>query len=396
MKGTFVALFLAVSALTHAQTVKLTLEDLLSQGAPGFGRAMVLSPDGKQFATLEKGQIALVPANGGAGVPITSSKGGKSELSWSPDGSKVAYVSGGDIWVVSTSGGEPKQLTSGPVGPGDPRGATDHFPRWNPQGRWILFESGRRGWNELHVVSEDGKTKNYLAATELYEGRDRIGEQDGDAVSSDRFDPNPSWSPDGTRVSYTERSRQFFSGKLKILPFDQKSGQKGGEAIDLYVAKNDRGGAWAINTAAWSPDSKTLAVVLQETGWDKIFLIPAVGGKPKQLTKGESEDETPVYSPDGKSLAIVSNRNSPEERHVWIVPLSGGAPRRLTNLTGIEGAPHWTPDSQRIYFSRGTVFDSPALYAASAAGSTEPHAFRSGARFQVQPNGCGRSGGGAF
>ncbi len=71
------------------------------------------------------------------------------------------------------------------------------------------------------------------------------------------------------------------------------------------------GGAWAVNTAAWSPDSKTLAVVLQETGWEKVFLIPAAGGKAKQLTTGEWEDETPVYAPNGKWIAVVSNRNLP-------------------------------------------------------------------------------------
>lgn len=113
-----------------------------------------------------------------------------------------------------------------------------------------------------------------MATTEIYTGPDVIANtaaDHGDAVSSDRFDPNPSWSPDGTRVSYTERSRQFFSGKLKVLAFDQQTGTAG-TTIDLYTAKNDPGGAWAINTAAWSPHSKTLAVVLQESGWDNIWL----------------------------------------------------------------------------------------------------------------------------
>jgi hypothetical protein len=58
--------------------------------------------------------------------------------------------------------------------------------------------------------------------------------------------PRPAWSPDGTRISYTERSREFFSGKLKVLPFDQKTGKPAsGPALDIYVAKNDPGGAWA-------------------------------------------------------------------------------------------------------------------------------------------------------
>jgi dipeptidyl aminopeptidase/acylaminoacyl peptidase len=360
-----------------SQVRPITLQDLVS-GPVGFRRDSVLAPDGKHFAVIDKGQIALLPVEGGAAVPITSTSGAKSEISWSHDSRKLAYVSDGDVWEVSVSGGETKQLTSGPIGPGDPRGATDHFPLWNPDGKWILFQSGRKGWNELYIVSEDGKTKNYVAATEIYSGADQIGNavaDHGDAVSSDRFDPNPAWAPDGKSISYTERSRQFFSGKLKVISFDVSTGTARGLAKDLYVAKNDRGGAWAINTAAWAPDSKALAVVLQETGWDKVFLIPAAGGNPRQLTSGESEDEDPVYSPDGKLIAIVSNRGIAEERHIWIVPVNGGAPWRLTHLDGIESSPQWSPDSMTIYFSRATSLRAASMYSALAHGSGEPHLF---------------------
>jgi dipeptidyl aminopeptidase/acylaminoacyl peptidase len=366
-KFTALLLILAASPLM-AQSAHITLEDLITT-APS--RPGVLSPDGKNFAVIQKGQIALEAAAGGPVIPVTTTSGAKSEVSWSPDSSKLAYVSQGDIWVVSASGGEPTQLTDGPAGPGDPRGATDHLPKWNPKGKWILYESGRKGWNELWVVSEDGKTKNDLAPAEIYTGEDATNNPSpdhGDAVSSDRFAPNPAWSPDGTRISYTERSRPYFSGKLKVFAFDQASGKAKGSARDIYVASNDRGGAWAIDTAAWSPDSKTLAVVLQETGWDKVFLIPASGGKPKQLTKGESEDETPVYSPDGKSIAIVSNREFAEEHHIWIVSLNGSKPRRLTHLAGVESDPQWSPDGTTIYFQRGTALRSPATYTAATNG----------------------------
>jgi dipeptidyl aminopeptidase/acylaminoacyl peptidase len=365
----FAALLLFVAALpSFAQKTRITLEDLVNvvRDRPG-----VLSPDGRNFAIIDKGQVALQPVTGGPSHPVTSTIGSKSEVSWSPDSKKLAFVSKGSIWVVSASDGEPLQITDGIAGPGDPRGAADHLPKWNPKGKWILYESGRTGSNELWVVTEDGKEKNNLAPLEVYTGEDATNNPSpdhGDAVSSDRFAPNPAWSPDGTRVSYTERSRPYFSGKLKILAFDQTTGRANEPALDVYVAKNDTGGAWAVNTAAWSPDGKTLAVVLQETGWDKVFLIPAIGGKPRQLTKGESEDETPTYSPDGKSIAIVSNRDSPEEHHIWIIPANGSAPRRLTHLSGIEADPQWSPDGQTIYFQRGTVFRAPSTYAAAIHG----------------------------
>jgi dipeptidyl aminopeptidase/acylaminoacyl peptidase len=353
----------------------ITLQDLVSLN-PAAGQSGALSPDGKHFALVQKGQITLLPVSGGEAVPLTSTPGPKSEVSWSPDSQKLAFVSQGQIWVVSVSGGEPVKLTNDPAGPGDPRGATDHLPRWNPKGKWILYESGRRGWNQLYVVSEDGKTENLIASTEIYTGNDVIANtapDHGDAVSSDRFAPNPAWSPDGTRISYTERSRQFFSGKLNIVAFDQSAGNPSGSPHTLYTAKNDSGGAWAVNTAAWSPDSKTLAVVLQETGWDKLFLIPASGGKPRQLTTGTGEDETPVYAPNGKWIAIVSNRDLPEQRHIWIVPVDGTKPWQLTHLDGVENDPQWSRDSSVVYFSQGTALGSPATYVASINGHEAAH-----------------------
>ena len=354
------------------QTPRLTMEDLLS-ASTGRGGAGVLSPDGSHFVMQEHGQIALLSTSGGAAVALTSTPPAKSEPSWSPDGQYIVFVSEGDIWTVPVTGGEPKRLTHDPAGPGDPRGATDHRPHWNPKGTWILYESGQHGFNELCVIKEDGSQEHVVAASEIYKGHDALGasvSDHGDAVSSDRFDPAPAWSPDGTRISYTERSRTTFSGKLKVLRFDQVTGAAG-KAIDLYVAKNDPGGAWAINTAAWSPDSQTLVVVLQESGWDKLWLLRAAGGSPHPLTTGPGEDESPVFSPDGRFIAFSSNRDLPEERHLWVVPVTGGLPHRVTHVPGVEGAAQWSPDSRQIYFSRGSALRAPASYVALASGEGE-------------------------
>lgn len=372
-------LLLMLPTLLVAQTEKLTIDDILNVGIGGFGRGRggegQQTPDGKYTVVEERGQIALKPLDGSPEKMLTSSPDMTSEPELSPDGSEIAYISKGNVWVVAIAKGEPMQLTNDPAGSGDPRGATDHFPQWNPNGKWILYESGRKGFNELYAVSDNGKGVNLLAATELYYGKDVIGNtvaDRGDAVSSDRFDPRPSWSPYGTRVSYTERSREFFSGKLMILPFDQKTGRAAGPPLPIYVAKNDPGGAWAINTDTWSPDSTMLAVVLQETHWDKIWLIPATGGKPKELTFGPGEDEDPIYSPDGKWIAFESNRDLAEEKHFWVVPSAGGTAHRLTGLTGFESELRWSSDSQTIHFQWRSTLGATAAYVADIGGDSAP------------------------
>jgi dipeptidyl aminopeptidase/acylaminoacyl peptidase len=216
---------------------------------------------------------------------------------------------------------------------------------------------------------------NLLAAIEIYHGRDEIAvskPDHGDAVSSDRFDARPAWSPDGTRLSYTERSREFFSGKLNVLDFDAAAGRATGPAKTIYTAKNDPGGAWAVNTVAWSPDGSTFAVVLQESHWDKIWLIPSTGGTPKELTFGTGEDEEPVYAPDGKWIAFESNRSLAEQRNLWVVAASGGEPHRVTHLNGFESGPRWSADSKTLRFQWRSTLGASASYEVDPAGQSEP------------------------
>ena len=363
----------AVPAQQH-----LTLDDLLDTSPQPAG---LLSPDGLTFATIDRGQILLSPALNSStrahtiGVPATP----KSEIAWSPDSRQIAFISQGDVWIAPAMGSGPAtRLTHDPAGPGDPRGASDHHPLWNPHSNWILFQSGRHGFNELYVIRADGSAEHAVGATEIYTGSDALpthttAPDHGDAVSSDRFDPEPAWSPDGTRILYTERSRAHFSGRLLVLPFNPATGTVQSPTT-VYTAPNDPGGAWAINTAAWLPDNHQIVAVLQQSGWDKLWLFPASGGSPRPLTTGTGEDESPAVSPDGAAVAFVSNRDLPEERHIWIVPTAGGTPHRLSALPGIEATPQWTPDSHTIYFTRGTATEPPVPFSAriDQPGSAAP------------------------
>jgi dipeptidyl aminopeptidase/acylaminoacyl peptidase len=335
------SILIAVSALLTAQDRRLTLEDLLSPEPIGES---ALSPDGKTFAMVRNGQIVLMPAEGGWLQTLTSNAGGKAGLTWSPNGRSIAYASQGGIWVVPAAGGTPKRLTNAAAGSGDPRQASDRQPQYSPKGRWILFETGRRGHDSLMVVSEDGIVNDYLTASNA--------DEDG-----------PSWSPDGTRISYTERSREHFSGKLNTLKFDPEKGQAAGDPVTLYTAPTDRGGGWSIPKAQWSPDNRSLAVVLQESGWNNVYLIPSSGGAPKALTHGEWEDSNPTFSPDGKSLALVSNRSTAEQSHIWVVPMDGSPARihgAFTNPS-MDSAPLWSPDGNKIYFHHNAPDSSTDL-----------------------------------
>lgn len=327
----------------------LTLEDLLT--AEGIQQP-VLSPDGKWFALPWQGQIALVSTSGGWPIPLTTNAGGKNGLDWSPDGETLAYVSGGSIWSVPAAGGRPARLTDGERGAGDPRTAADRAPKWSPKGNWILFETGRKGNADLAVVSRDGRAQNLLSVS---------GADEGGAA----------WSPDGAHIAFVERSPDHFSGRLRVADFDETTGRLKDDGKVLYDAPADRGGGWSIRRIVWSPDGRQVAAILQESGWDKIYLIPVTGGLPRALTSGDGEDEAPAFSPDGKYVAFSSNRLLREERRIWLVSITGGTPRRLTKgLPGVERAPQWSPDGTKIYFTRNSALEPPSLAYATVEPAT--------------------------
>lgn len=109
-------------------------------------------------------------------------------------------------------------------------------------------------------------------------------------------------------------------------------------------------------SASLSPDGRQVAFCVKRVDRREnryvshLWLVPAKGGKPRQLTRGNVLDGSPAWSPDGRELAFVSDRG--EVSNVWVLPLEGGEPRAVTSL---EGGPvasiGWSPDGKEIVFA---------------------------------------------
>jgi len=73
-----------------------------------------------------------------------------------------------------------------------------------------------------------------------------------------------------------------------------------------------------------------------------IYLVPSSGGPSKQISDGLKQDEGPAWSPDGKTIAFVSNRGG--SRQIYLYDVATSTTRKLSNLQGGAGSVKWLPD----------------------------------------------------
>jgi len=125
----------------------------------------------------------------------------------------------------------------------------------------------------------------------------------------------------------------------------------------------------AINTVAdvqLSPDGSRAAYTLTEIAIDQdrynsaIWIVSTQGEDPHPFTQGAGRDFAPRWSPDGRWLAFLSDRDGGRAQ-LYLIPADGGEPHKLTALEHGAGAAVWSPDGRRIAFAARVPTELPPL-----------------------------------
>lgn len=246
----------------------------------------------------------------------------------SPEGKQVAYVitnynkatngRNDQIWLVSTTGGAARQLTTT---------GSNNTPRWSPDGTRLAFVSTRDGSPQVWILdlAHGGEAHK---VTSISTGASGIV-----------------WSPDGQNLL-------FSSDVYPECPDDNCNQQKAEAAESSRVKAKVATRLLYRHWNFWKDGTRT-----------HVFIVPASGGVAKDLTPGDwdappfaSGNQDPyVFSPDGKSVCYAKNTDDFEaastNSDLFVVPATGGEAKRVTgDNKGWDGSPLYSPDGRHLAY----------------------------------------------
>jgi Tol biopolymer transport system component/predicted Ser/Thr protein kinase len=278
------------------------------------------------------------------------------------------------------------QMGSGMVVAGEPRRLTAaaldaNYPTWMPDSREILFSAKGSLWRlnilaegspaRLPFVGEDGMMPVVSRAQpgrpsrlvyvrsfddfniwrlEISAPGAKASSAPVVAISSTRLDDMPQLSPDGRRVAFA--SDRGGLGGIWVSDPD------GSNAVQLAMMN-----AFATGYPHWSPNGRLIVFHSNLGGQADVYVIPAAGGKPRNLTPDPARDSFPSFSRDGKWIYFTSNRTG--ESRIWKIPASGGKAVMVTNNIGYT--PLESPDGAYLYYVE-SVFTPGALWRVPTSG----------------------------
>ncbi|HLG95812.1 MAG TPA: S9 family peptidase [Bryobacteraceae bacterium] len=319
-------------------------------------------------------------------------------VQFSPDGSRIAYTITrndgslrpfGQLWIMTLADRKSICLSAGDDPSGD--------PEWSPDGKWIAYSGHLGNQSGLIIARSDGSGKKYL------------GPLEGTNAPLPSTGKNIAWSPDSGKIAYVSaqpgpETADATGDPIVITRYLYKPTASEGNShfndnkrLHIFVAdvasatsRQLTSGTHYEHSIDWSPNGKEIAFVSnREPNEDQFFnydllTLDATTAEMRRLTATENAEYRPRWSPDGKTIAYEATKRgltdletTMEDTHIWLIGADGKNRRELTGaVDNRQGAAAWTDDGSAVLFTvqeRGSIH----LYRMPVAGG-QPTAIVSG------------------
>ena len=270
------------------------------------------SPDSKEVVYSMAGSLWRQKIDSTTALQLTDGPGYDYQPDWSPDGKNVVYVSyqkdAVELWLLDAASGKTMQLTSS--------GAVNVEPRWSPDGTRIAFVS--TSYNKrFHIFRADvreGKLEDIVRLT---------GETKSPLpryyYSAYDMEISPLWTRDGQEILFVS-NRGHIHG---TGGFWRMRAEPGAAAREIHYEETN----WRARPD-FSPDGSRM-VYSSYLGrqWHQLWVMPANGGDAFPISYGDWDETNVRWSPDGKRLAAISNKDG--NTQIVIKEFGGGDIRPL-------------------------------------------------------------------
>jgi Tol biopolymer transport system component len=349
------------------------------------------SPEGEfiAFAQVREGSydVMVQPVAGGEAVVRADGPGDETTPRWSPDGRYLAYVStselGSFVYLVPPHGGTPRKLIETGIATlySDSQIAVGDRP-WASDSRTLLVsrvsDSGRMAINRVdrdngaaEQVSFPPAGTDDHSASYSFDGERiafvRGGPQGGDLMMmpADGGDPEvlqpdalePAFRPDGRHLLFLTGRR---AGVANLWELDLETGA-------LSQLTSDR------HQQVWSFSVSSTNRIAYQGFWHDtfLFLVDVTTGERRQLTSHTKDNYFARFSPKGGTIAYSSSRTGNAE--VFLHHLDGSPETQVTNDPGFDTFQDWSPDGRQLLFMSNRQDFQPRLFIANSdGGGTRP------------------------
>jgi dipeptidyl aminopeptidase/acylaminoacyl peptidase len=145
----------------------------------------------------------------------------------------------------------------------------------------------------------------------------------------------------------------LFALALAFSSYAQTS-TKRAMTFDDMIKLHRLGGATISKDGKWVAYSVSTPDLEADRSVSNVWIVSASGDDPLQVTQG-GRDNSPAWSPDGKTLAFLSTRDGNSQ--VYLLSLEGGEARKLTQISTGADLFHWSPDGKTIAFTSSVYPD---------------------------------------